>query len=63
MDKEKDTELCREKPISVDSVNFVSGINGCHVCERELRTSITSQGQPIKQELIEANLTTETESS
>lgn len=40
MDKEKDIELCCEKLISVDSVNFISGINGCYVCERELRIFI-----------------------
>ena len=57
MDEERDTVLCH------DGVQFGSGINGCHVFERDLRRYTTSQAQRIKQELIEHNLTTETENA
>lgn len=44
MGEERDTERYRGT-IRVDGVKFISGINGCYVYERDLRTSVTSQGQ------------------
>ncbi len=56
MDERRNTELYRGEMINMSAgAKFIRGINGCHVTDniRGLRTSITSQGNSLEQQLTE----------